>query len=434
MSSSTVCDGKTQPEGFTHDAEAGAQHEVFITTDSRTAWHVMIGVVVPATGPAPSATGEPTAARSPLGRPDEAILVRPIGASWTTPNSLEVTRFDPADQSSDVIATIPGSVVPAGKWISTDAKPVVSATGWLAIPIRPGPDATDTESAIVFVDLLDPTAPPKSIVGPQSGSWNGDMFAANSADGVQIYDPATGSLGIAPVTDPAVQIATNKNNDFDPIWTTAPNSRFVARRDIGEWGVVSVDGSFSATTDLPPVYQRTGRERLTGADAHSFVPACTGSGSTIEARCTMVETDATGTPIATRVGTPDYAYLADFAWAANGRDAWLLFDDGAEGGSGATRRRHRIALPLATGRRPDGVLQAPARRRELRHPRCRSPGAGRWPADHRHRFEEQLAPGIRRDVRRRLLRRERGAGCDVLVRGLGRPATGLRPGLTRRLC
>ena len=139
------------------------------------------------------------------------------------------------------------------------------------------------------------------------------------------------------MTDPAVQIATNENNDFDPVWTTAPNSRFVARRDIGGWGVVSVDGSFNATTDLPPVYQRTGRERLTGADAHSFAWTCTGSGSSqIEARCTMVETDAAGTPIATRVGTPDYAYLADFAWAANGRDAWLLFDDGAEGGSGAT--------------------------------------------------------------------------------------------------
>jgi hypothetical protein len=336
-SSSTVCDGKTQPEGFTHDAEAGSQHEVFITTDSRTAWHVMIGVVVPGPGPGPSASSEPTAARSPLGRPDEAILVRPIGASWTTPDSLEVTRFDPADQSSDVIATIPGSVVPAGKWISTDAKPVVSATGWLAIPIRPGPDATDTEAAVVFVDLLDLTAAPKSIVGPQSGSWNGDTFAANSPDGVQIYDPATGSLGTAPVTDPAVQIATIGNNDFDPVWTTAPNSRFVARRDMGEWGVVSVDGSFSVTTDLPPIYQRTGRERPTGADAHSFVPACTGSGNDpLEAGCTMVETDAKGMPISTRVGRADYVSLADFAWAANGRDAWLLLDDGVAGGGGGS--------------------------------------------------------------------------------------------------
>jgi hypothetical protein len=50
----------------------------------------------------------------------------------------------------------------------------------------------------------------------------------------------------------------------------------------------------------------------------------------------MVEVDATGLPIATRVGAPDYAYLADFAWATNGRDAWLLFDDKVQGGSGAT--------------------------------------------------------------------------------------------------
>ena len=45
-------------------------------TDSRTAWHVMIGVTGAAPS-APSATTEPPAARSPLGRPDEAILVPP---------------------------------------------------------------------------------------------------------------------------------------------------------------------------------------------------------------------------------------------------------------------------------------------------------------------------------------------------------------------
>ena len=62
----------------------------------------------------------------------------------------------------------------------------------------------------------------------------------------------------------------------------------------------------------------------------------------------MVETDATGQPIATRVGTPDFAYLADFAWAANGRDAWLLFGSGTEG-EGRGGRRRGIALPV----RPD---------------------------------------------------------------------------------
>ena len=76
---------------------------------------------------------------------------------------------------------------------------------------------------------------------------------------------------------------------------------------------------------------RTGRERLAGADAHSFVPSCTGSGTNIEARCTMVETDAVGTPIGTRVHRPEdlwrerhgippdlVVYFGDLAWRSNG--------------------------------------------------------------------------------------------------------------------
>lgn len=340
MSSTITCDGQPKRESYSNGGGAIGPHEVYLSTDSRTAWHARIGV----TGAAPSASPtQPPSARSPLGRPDQAILVRPIGASWTTPDSLEVTLFDPADQSSDLIATIPGSVVPAGKWISTDAKPVVSASGWLAIPIRPGPDTTDTESAIVFVDLLDPTAPSKSLVGPQSGSWNGDdTFAAITEGGVQIYDPATGFVGMAPITDPAVHAATLGGPATDPIWTTTANSRFLGTRNTEPaaqsgpqgWGVISVDGTFSATTDLPPTYQRTGLERPTGADAHQFTLACTGGGTITEAGCSLVEIDPSGAQIATRVNATDYPYLADSAWAADGRDAWLLFGTAPDGGRG----------------------------------------------------------------------------------------------------
>lgn len=327
---------------------------------------------LPAVGtvPSPSVTTAPVASpsdgspagRAPLGSPGQAILVRPIGASWTTPDSLEVIRFDPADQTSEVIATIPGPIVPAGKWVSTVAKPIVSATGWLAIPLGPGPDSTDKQPAIVIVDLLDPTAAMTSIAGATSGSWNGDdTLAFIGEDGsVRTYSPTTGDFVRSPIQDqdPAIVVATQKNGGFDPIWTTAAGSLFLAQRETGattkygirEWGALSIDGTFAAMTDLPPVYQRTGLERLTGVVAHSFEPACTGSGNLIEARCTLVETDATRMPIATRVDTPDFAYLADFAWADDGRDAWLLFDDGAEGGSGGTGDG-MASLSLS---RPDG--------------------------------------------------------------------------------
>jgi hypothetical protein len=353
MSSMIVCNGHPQSESFSNGGGAAlGPHEVYLTTDSRTAWHARIGV----SGTVPSAppTKAPVAARPPLGRPDEAILVHPIGASSTTPDSLEVTRFDPTDGTSTVIATIPGTVVPAGKWLSSPDKLMVSATGWLAIPFRPGPDSTDPESGVVFVDLLHPTAAPNSLVGISSGSWSSDdTFAAIVDGGVQLYYPATNDLGTSQTKDPGVHVATSLTYNNDPIWTTAPNTRFVGRRDTGEWGVISVDGSFSATTDLPPTYQRTGVERPAGADAHSLQQICTGNGNAIEAGCTMIEIDATGQEIATRVNTPDYAYLSDYAWAANGRDAWLLFGSGPDGGGDGT-----VSLALS---QPSGSRQELAR-------------------------------------------------------------------------
>jgi hypothetical protein len=366
MSSTITCDGKPKNESFSNGAGPLGPHEVYITTDSRTAWHARIGV----SGSVPSArpTSPPLAARSPLGRPDEAILVRPIGASSTTPDSLEVTRFDPTDQTSVVIATIPGTVVPPGKWLSAPDKLMVSATGWLAIPFRPGPDATDTESGVVFVDLLHPSAAPNSVVGISSGSWSSDdTFAAINEGGVQLYYPATNDLGTSQIKDPAVHVATSRSYNNDPIWTTAANSRFIGRRDTGEWGVISVDGSFSTATDLPPTYQRTGVERPAGAGAHTLKQICTGDGNALEAGCTMVEIDATGQEIATRVNTPDYAYLLDFAWADDGREAWLLFGNGPGGigdgtasltlsqPSGSREARARIGAPAGEDARILGL-------------------------------------------------------------------------------
>jgi hypothetical protein len=356
-----VCDGVPELKEFSVDA-SGAQ-DLRITTDLRTAWHV-----IASHDDQPSASptsGPPAAGRAPLGRPGQAVLVRPIGARWTTPDSLEVTLYDQVDSTSEVIATLPGSVVPAGKWLSTYAKPVVSLTGWLAIPIMPGPDATDREPEIVIVDLLDPSAAPKSIAGVTSGSWSADdTFAAIAENGIQLYDPSTGALEVSPIQDPAVSLATltaatlgaGANN---PIWTNASDGRFVAKRDNAAttsevsqaWGVISADGSFSPTTDLPPLFQRTGVERPLGADAHDVQMRCTGSGSNLESRCTLVEIDAAGTTIATRVKTPDYAYLADFAWAADGRDAWLLFGTGTD--QGRDEGPWSLALSDPTGSRTE---------------------------------------------------------------------------------
>jgi hypothetical protein len=355
-----VCDGVPQLDEFSLDAAAA--NDLRIKTEVRTAWHVMASHDLP--GSAPSATLPP--GRAPIGRPGQAILVQPIGASWTTPDSLEVTLYDQVDSTSEVIATLPGSVVPAGKWLSTSAKPVVSVTGWLAIPIVHGPNATDRQPEIVIVDLLDPTAAPKSIAGVSSGSWSADdTFAAIAENGeIQLYHPATGALEVSPIQDPAVSVATLKAGTIgapanDPIWTSASDSRFVGMRQTyanppsgsDGWGAISADGSFTATTDLPPTYQRTGLERPAGANAHGLQMACTGSGTILESGCTLMETGTGGEGVATRVTTPDFAYLADFAWAADGRDAWLLFGAGTD--QGRSEGPWSLALSDPTGGRTE---------------------------------------------------------------------------------
>ncbi len=61
--------------------------------------------------PVASPTNEPIASRQPLGRPDQAILVRATGDPLH-PDGFEVTRFDPITAKSEVVATIPWSVLP----------------------------------------------------------------------------------------------------------------------------------------------------------------------------------------------------------------------------------------------------------------------------------------------------------------------------------
>ena len=143
--------------------------------------------------PGPSAQAA-TCARSPLGRPDEAILVRPIGASWTTPDSLEVTLSTlPTSHPTSSPRSRVRSCPPANG--SRRMRSRRQRDRWLAIPIQAWTGRHGHRGGVVFVDLLDPTAPPQSIVGPSSGSWNGDMFAADQRRWRAGLRSATGYLG-----------------------------------------------------------------------------------------------------------------------------------------------------------------------------------------------------------------------------------------------
>jgi hypothetical protein len=127
----------------------------------------------------------------------------------------------------------------------------------------------------------------------------------------------------------------------DPVWTAESATPFLARRapdgaSPSAWGVIDGAGAFRELADLPPLEQRTGRERPMGADGRTLAMSCTGSGSPKEAGCALVEMDATGQPIGTRVATETIAALDDHAWAADGRSAWAVFNVDQEGGHTAS--------------------------------------------------------------------------------------------------
>jgi hypothetical protein len=118
-----------------------------------------------------------------------------------------------------------------------------------------------------------------------------------------------------------------------PAISTEDFTRFLATRVEDEaWGYVGFDGAFTPTTDLPPVYQRTGRERPAGADAHGLGEACDSGGTPAASGCWLVETDADHVPVATWLDLGETS-VYDFAWTVDGKSVWMLLDGGTAGGS-----------------------------------------------------------------------------------------------------
>ena len=283
-------------------------------------------------------TPEPTPrVADPVGSAGEAVLVKPIGSDARRPDSFEVTRFDPATGRSVVIATVPGSVLPEDGWLETfDRPPQVSPTGWLAIGFTRGPNEDQTMPAIAIIDLRAPDIAPWILDGYTSMSWDPtDKLVVEREDRVWIAWPTNHFLQTFAPVGTAARIASNgTGRSSGPAVTVEDSTRFLATRLEDEaWGYVGFDGAFTATTDLPPVYQRTGRERPAGADAHGLGEACDSGATAAASGCYLVETDAQQKPVATWLDlgkTPAY----DFAWAADGKSVWTLLE-GAGASPGA---------------------------------------------------------------------------------------------------
>ena len=141
-------------------------------------------------------------------------------------------------------------------------------------------------------------------------------------------------------------------------WSTDDGALLLAARE-DAWGFVGNDGTFTATTDLPAVYQRTGRERPAGVDAHTLGSACD-SGQPGE--CFLVESRAPEDLVATWWRESEERRLADHAWAVDGRGVLLMLTSGMVGDRIQTELTYAVAPEDRTvvGRVdvPDWVLPA----------------------------------------------------------------------------
>jgi hypothetical protein len=267
-------------------------------------------------------SGPPARNAEPLGTVGQAVLVRPVGQDTRRPDSFEVSLFDPVQQTSEVITTIPGSILPDDGWLDGGEKPpVVSRSGHLAMEFTRGPNEDDRYPAIAIVDLRatsdvsildmygDPEWGPSGALVARTWPVSEDHVAWRPT-GDRQTEPITGGFGFAG-------------------WSTDENARFVGTVD-GTWGSQDLNGRFTPATDLPAVYQRTGRERPAGVDTHTLGMGCD-SGAT-GGGCILGEWASHDDPPIRSWHTEGEGRLnADYSWAVDGRGVLLLLTSSLAG-------------------------------------------------------------------------------------------------------
>jgi hypothetical protein len=300
-------------------------------------------------GPTPTPTLTPTASvvptypadrireANPLGSGTEAVLVRPVGSA-SRPDAFQVTRVDPLASTTTVIGTIPGSVLPADAEMAGGRAPLVSETGWLALPIARNAGTGGSFPALVVVDLSDLSLPPAIFDHVDSASWDtADGLILDNANRLTFGVPGFGQVIPAEPVDAGVDIVQAPRLG-GPLTSVMEGSRFIAttlKSNATVWGAVGYDGTFRPTNNLPAIYQRSGIERPAGVAAHTLTVMCRQSGIVVTNSCDVVEQDATAKPIRTWLSADGAAGLFDMAWAVDGRGLWLLLDGGSTGGQRA---------------------------------------------------------------------------------------------------
>lgn len=285
--------------------------------------------ISPSTSPsiAPSPTPEATTrVADPVGSEGEAVLVVPVGSDRQRPDAFEVWRFHPATEVSVRLSTIPGSVLPEDGWLEGgEDAPKVSATGWLVIPFTRGLNADVNHPALAIVDIRAPEGAAWILDGYRAMTWDEtDKLVMEDGQVITIAWPGSRHLEPFAARDSSIDI------DGRSV-ATQEGARFLATQDEpASWGFVGFDGVYTAASDLPPVYQRTGLERPTGIDAHTLGMACD-SGQ--PGGCYLIENDPPHERLVQWHHLETDGNLFDFAWAADGASVWKLIDGGVVGGS-----------------------------------------------------------------------------------------------------
>jgi hypothetical protein len=287
----------------------------------------------PATSPAPSVSPVPSTAAEPsprvaepLGASGQAILVTPVGdfSVDIRIEAFEVTRFDPETGASVALATIPGSVIPEDGVRDQEGPPLISATGFLAIPFSRGPNIDDQKPAIAIVDIQSPEADPWIIDGYTPVAWDDTDKLVVERDGlVFVAWPLSREVIDFAFQGAAVSLTPNGIAVQD-------GARFLAttQDEAQTWGYVGFDGRFTATTDLPPVYQRTGLERPAGAGAHGIGQACDSGPDAASSGCYLIESDADHKPLTTWMTLDNGPNITGLAWGSDGKGLWMMTGGG----------------------------------------------------------------------------------------------------------
>lgn len=275
----------------------------------------------------PTATPEPTPREAaPLGSGIEAILVLPTGTQPSRPDAFEVVRLDPQTGERTVIATIPGSVIPADGFLEEYGQqaPSISTTGRLAIPFRRGRSEDDSIPALAIVDVRAPDADPWIVNEFTRPSWNWvDGLIAWRGD--EVWQIRVGDRYMARLFVPTGISALSVSATRDGI-------RLLARDDTtGSIGGLTFDGTFVAMSDLPPVFQRSGLERPAGDSGHTLGEACESGATAGSGGCYLIESDPTGTPATQWMKLEAAPPMHDFAWGVDGQSVWMLFDGDPDG-------------------------------------------------------------------------------------------------------